>query len=86
LFTYPNVRAGARIGPRITRGMVVSSQVGRHANRSTRFEARSERRWGNWDVLAVPTALLWSADAYEAALEAEAIDDVMDQEPDDLWP
>lgn len=39
-------------------------------------------------MLAVPTALLWSVDAYEAELGAEAIDDLMDQDDyvADLWP
>ncbi len=84
-----NVRPRARMmGSSGARSMAVSSQFGSHTNRLRRFAARSARRMGDWDMLAVPTALLWSVDAYEAELGAEAIDDLMDQDDyvADLWP
>jgi hypothetical protein len=80
---YPRARM---MGSPIMGSRAVSAQLGSHANRIRRFQARSARRWGNWDVLTIPTALLWSADAYEAELEADAMDDLMDQEPDVVDP
>jgi hypothetical protein len=54
-------------------------------NRQSRFDARAERRWGNWDgFLAFPTPLLW--------LEAEPVvcfgEECLLEEPAiiELWP
>ena len=30
-----------------------------NTTRQGRFEARSARRWGDWGILAIPTAMLW---------------------------
>jgi hypothetical protein len=35
------------------------SYVGAHTDRQRRFEARSDRRWGNWSILELPFPLLW---------------------------
>ncbi len=54
-------------------------------DRQSRFDARAERRWGNWDgFLAFPTPLLW--------LEAEPVvcvgNECLLEEPAiiELWP
>ena len=36
-----------------------SRYQGANTDRQRRFDSRSERRWGNWGLLGVPTALLW---------------------------
>lgn len=36
-----------------------NSLAGANTDRQTRFEARSARRWGDWGILEVPTAILW---------------------------
>jgi len=38
--------------------------VGSHIDRQSRFAARSARRWGDWGVVEVPTAVLWFDDVY----------------------
>lgn len=52
---------------------VVRTNLGSHAGRRQRYDARARRRDGDWSVLGVPTALLW--------LEEE---DVLEQELE--WP
>ena len=47
------------------------SNLGSNADRQSRFDARSRRRYGDWSVLDIPIALLW--------LEA-ADDDILDQD------
>lgn len=56
-----------------------------NTDRQSRFDARAERRWGNWDgFLAFPTPLLW--------LEAEPVvcfgNGCLLEEPAiiELWP
>ncbi len=36
-----------------------SRYLGANTDRQRRFDSRAERRWGNWGMLEVPTALLW---------------------------
>jgi hypothetical protein len=62
-YGYPDVRPLARMtgSPRITGG-AARFQFGSHANRQSRFEARSRRRYGDWSVLDIPTVLLWMDD------------------------
>jgi hypothetical protein len=71
--------AGRAINNQSTRSLVGSS-----VTRPTRFNARAERRRGNWDILGIETALLWAVDA----CLADADDDPMCAEPpaDDIWP
>lgn len=40
-------------------GTRAGSYVGAHADRQRRFEARSDRRWGDWSILELPIPLLW---------------------------
>ena len=35
---------------------------GGNTDRQSRFELRSQRRWGDWGVLEFPSALLWFDD------------------------
>lgn len=51
----------------------VRTNIGSHAGRRQRYDARARRRDGDWSILGVPTALLW--------LEEE---DVLEQELE--WP
>ena len=37
-----------------------SRYLGANTDRQRRFDSRSERRWGNWGILGVPTAFLWT--------------------------
>jgi hypothetical protein len=36
-----------------------NSYAGINTDRRSRFEARCDRRWGDWSVLGFPTAVLW---------------------------
>jgi len=58
--------------------------VGSNVKRQTRFNARADRRRGNWDILGIDTALLWAVDA----CLADTDDNPMCAEPlaDDIWP
>jgi hypothetical protein len=38
---------------------------GSYAGRQSRFDARSQRRYGDWSVLGVPAVLLWLEDAVD---------------------
>jgi hypothetical protein len=65
---------------------VVNSYSKVNADRQTRQQARERRRRGDWDILEIPTALLWldvceavAFDPYQA-LECEAA------AVTDLWP
>ena len=53
------------------------------ANRQTRFDARSDRRYGDWSFLELPTAMLWLD---SELLATEAADDQPPQVWDNLWP
>jgi len=64
---------------------VVNSYSKVNTNRQSRQDARERRRRGDWDILEIPTALLWldvcaaeAPDPYQA-LECEAA-------VTDLWP
>jgi predicted alpha/beta hydrolase len=35
------------------------TNIGSHADRQSRFDARSRRRYGDWSLLDIPLALLW---------------------------
>jgi hypothetical protein len=67
-------------------GPVTRTELGLSSlTRQSRFDARAERRWGNWGgFLAFPTALLW--------LETEPVvcfgDECVLEEPAiiELWP
>ena len=66
---------------------VVNSYAKVHADRQTRQQARERRRRGDWDILEIPTALLWldvcetaTFDPYQS-LECEAAAEIAD-----LWP
>ena len=53
------------------------------AKRQTRFDARSDRRYGNWSFLELPTAMLWLD---SELLAAEVAEDQPSQVRDNLWP
>jgi hypothetical protein len=56
-----------------------------NTNRQTRHEAREQRRYGNWDILGIPTSLLWLDAAF--AVAALEIDELAESEVIfDLWP
>lgn len=69
---------------RLPQARPVRPSPGSLATRQSRFEARSDQRWGNWWILEVPTALLWAADVCIAAID----EDMECPEPAliDLWP
>jgi hypothetical protein len=53
-------------------------------DRQSRFQARSDRRWGNWSVLEVATPILWLGNQCEPLLPdelGEFISPVVE-----LWP
>ena len=59
--------------------------AGANLTRQTRFEARADRRLGNWDILAFPTPWLWFYDGL-LPLVADDDDDVVDVPAIiDLW-
>jgi len=53
-------------------GARFNAYAGSNADRQSRFESRSARRWGDWGILNVPTAMLWFD---ELELAAAADDD-----------
>lgn len=55
----PNLTRGGLFGPVRPVSGGRSSYVRAHADRQSLFEARSARRWGDWSILGVPTAILW---------------------------
>jgi hypothetical protein len=57
--------------------------TGANTNRRSRFEARTARRYGDWGILEIPTALLWFDEIY-----AELDDDNGFLGPPiiDIWP
>lgn len=66
---------------------VINSYSKINTDRQSRHEARERRRNGDWDILGIPTALLWLEDVCAAAvvdpyqaLECEAT------AVTDLWP
>ena len=61
----------------------VNQYRGVHADRRTRFDARSARRWGDWSLLEFPTAMLWLD---SELLAAEVADESLQEPWDDLWP
>jgi hypothetical protein len=67
---------GPGLGPR--------SYSGAYADRQSRFEVRTARRYGDWGVLAIPTAALWFE---EVELAAAADADVEGSAPAiiDIW-
>jgi hypothetical protein len=50
------------------------SYAGVNADRRSRFDARSARRYGDWGILAIPTATLW----FDELAVAAAADDELD--------
>jgi hypothetical protein len=61
-----------------------TAYAGINTTRQGKFEARSDRRWGDWSILGLAIPLLWFDAAYLAAA-----DDVLgcpDPEIIDLWP
>ena len=64
-------------------GSKAGQYAGAHADRKSRFEARSDRRRGDWDF-GIPTWFLWLGDAYlDAVVEAEEFPEPVVV---DLWP
>jgi hypothetical protein len=60
------------------------SYLGTNVSRRDKFAARSARRWGDWGILEVPTAMLW---AEEACMLTAEEDDLACPEPGmGLWP
>jgi len=61
------------------------SYLGTNVSRKDKFAARSARRWGDWGILEVPTAMLW---AEEACMLTAEEDDLACPEPGvmGLWP
>lgn len=58
-----------------------------NTDRQTRFDARARRRGGDWDILEIPTALLWLDDVCAAA--ALNPDEALECDAaamTDLWP
>lgn len=65
---------------------LVNSYSQIYTGRQSRHQAREWRRGGNWDILAIPAALLWldeacAASAGDAAEDAECAAGISD-----LWP
>ena len=61
-----------------------SDYVGVNAGKQGRFQARCDRRWGNWSMLEVPTPILWLGYDWEPSLNepGEFISPVVVE----LWP
>ena len=67
-------------------GTRFNAYAGSNAERQSRFESRSARRWGDWGILNIPTAALWFD---ELELAAAADDDEstgMAPAIIDIWP
>jgi len=45
--------------PEINQGSLSNRYGGGNLDRQTRFDLRSQRRWGDWGILEFPSALLW---------------------------
>ena len=78
--TQPS-RPATRQNPSSTRA---SLYAGVNTTRRSRFDARRDRRWGDWGILEFPTPLLW----LDAACLA-AVDDVFEcplPGAIDIWP
>lgn len=75
---FGNLSAASSIAP-------PRSYLGTNVSRKDKFAARSARRWGDWGILEVPTAMLW---AEEACVLAAEEDDPACAEPGitGLWP
>jgi hypothetical protein len=71
IFNPPRLGVVGLAGPVVSG--IAQANLGSYAGRQTRFAARSQRRYGDWSVLGVPTALLWLE-------EAEVEDDILDVE------
>ena len=50
------------MGPDRYTGAQPNRYRGGNTDRQSRFELRSQRRWGDWGVLEFPSALLWFDD------------------------
>lgn len=50
------------------------SYAGVNADRQSRFGARTARRYGDWGILAIPTAALW----FDELALAAVVDDELD--------
>ena len=61
-----------------------TTYAGTNTTRQRKFEARSDRRWGDWSILELAMPLLW----FDAACIAAADDALGCPEPVmiDLWP
>jgi hypothetical protein len=61
-----------------------SGYGGVYVDRTTRFQARCDRRWGNWSMLEVATPILWLGNQCEPLLDepGEFISPVVVE----LWP
>jgi len=57
--------------------------AGANLTRQGKYDARAARRWGDWGILEVPTALLWFDEAC-ALLDDQGA--CMEQAMMDLWP
>jgi hypothetical protein len=57
--------SGAWGSPRNISGGQFNSYAGVNVDRSSRFEARSARRWGDWGILEIPASFLWLDEACE---------------------
>jgi len=75
---------GANLGG-VSSALPVRSYQGTNVTRPDKFAARSVRRWGDWGILEVPTAMLWAQE--ECMLAAEE-DDLACPDPGimGLWP
>ena len=65
---------------------LVNSYSKVNTDRQSRYQARERRREGNWDILAIPTALLWLDDVCAVSmLEADQTLECAGLMAD-LWP
>jgi hypothetical protein len=60
---------------------------GMNTDRISRYQGREERRRGNWDILGIPTAVLWLEDMCAAsALDPSQALECESAAVTDLWP
>jgi hypothetical protein len=60
------------------------SYAGSYADRRSRFEVRTARRYGDWGILGIPTAALWFEEV-ELAAAADAEVDGWEPAIIDIW-
>lgn len=67
-------------------GTKFNAYAGSNADRQSRFESRSARRWGDWGVLNIPTAVLWFDELELAAAVDDDASNGLAAAIIDVWP